>query len=113
MKLTKEMFDFEKYDYFDRLPTGEYAECFDMGQWVEVHGPCSGLCRKLKPPPRYILLNEKEALQAGDQYYSPLVNSWQAGIGNSGTRKACSGEVWRRKDTTCIYGVPNNRYRHR
>ena len=103
MKLTKEMFDFEKYDYFNHLhlPSGEHAEWFDMGQWFEVRGPCSGLCRKLKPPPRYILLNEGEALQAGDQYYSPLVNSWQAGIGNSSyTRKACSGEVWRRKDTT-------------
>lgn len=104
MKLTKEMFDFEKYDYFDRLPTGEYAECFDMGQWVEVHGPCSGLCRKLKPPPRYILLNEGEKLQAGDQRGWPSADGFSLKWINPLTQadaelRSLPGEVWRRKDT--------------
>lgn len=105
MKLTKEMFDFEKYDYFDCMTVADGGERLDRsrgfpGEWVPISEIHYGLCRKLKLPPRYILLNEGEALQAGDQYYSPLVNSWQAGIGNSGARKACSGEIWRRKDTT-------------
>lgn len=97
------MFDFEKYDYFDNLhlSSGEHAEWFNsISQWVEVRGPCSGLCRKLKPPPRYILLNEGERLQAGDQQYAPLVNSWAPGISNPGAQEVCYGEVWRRKDTT-------------
>ena len=105
MKITAEMFDFEKYDYsFGAISADkEYANIVN-GAWTQAYlsdeGGSMRIMRKLKPPPRYILLNEGEALQAGDQYYSPLVNSWQAGIGNSGTRKACSGEVWRRKDTT-------------
>ena len=100
MKLTKDMFDFEKYDYFDHLhlPSGEHAEWFDMGQWFEVRGPCSGLCRKLKPPPRYILLNEGEKLQAGDEVFFNSTKDWC--LYSTITREVLPGEVWRRKDTT-------------
>lgn len=46
MKLTKGMFDFEKYDYFDHLTPvdgGEWLNRFD-DQWHRVTGEHYGLC---------------------------------------------------------------------
>lgn len=101
MKLTKDMFDFEKYDYFagstfsDRDP----VDVFHAGAWVPpVDGACMyELARAFKPKPRYILLNEGEKLQEGDQQYSPLVKSWCPGISNYLHQKVESWEIWRRK----------------
>lgn len=102
MKLTADMFDFEKYDYFGHLHLhpGECAEWFNsIGQWVEVRGSCGGLCRKPKPPPRYILLNEGEKLQDGDEeaHTEPLSGRlmWEVFWVGSGIVKV--NQIWRRK----------------
>lgn len=101
MKLTKDMFDFEKYDYFDELkPEMEKgAEWFGYsGHWAPLTRHIIGLCRKLKPPPRYILLNEGEKLQAGDEVFFNSTKDWC--LYSTITREVLPGEVWRRKDTT-------------
>lgn len=101
MKLTKDMLDFEKYDYFagSTFSGKDPVDVFHAGAWVPpVDGACMyELARTCKPKPRYILLNEGERLQVGDQQYSPLVKSWTPGIGNYLHQKVEAGEVWRRK----------------
>ena len=64
MKLTKDMFDFEKYDYFagSTFSGKDPVDVFHAGAWVPpVDGACMyELARALKPKPRY---NEGEKLR--------------------------------------------------
>lgn len=110
MKLTKEMFDFEKYDYFDELKPemAKGTEWLDSwGDWAPLTKHTISLpralclCRQPKPLPRYILLNEGEMLQAEDEMYlgSGEESQWGALI-ILNHRRCLRGEVWRRKDTT-------------
>lgn len=71
MKLTKEMFDFEKYDYsFGALSANKEYINIVSGAWSQAYPSDEGgsprIMRELKPPPRYILLNEGEILQEGE-----------------------------------------------
>ncbi len=97
MKLTKDMFDFEKYDYQVCMTTS-----VSDPEWSFVcrNNDETGLAlyRKLKPPPRYILLNEGEKLQAGDEVFFNSTKDWC--LYSTITREVLPGEVWRRKDTT-------------
>lgn len=99
MKLTKDMFDFEKYEYFTKwAPNSNYLCGIEPMRWQPPKDNLpDGLYRREKPPPRYILLNDGENLRAGDQQYSPLVKSWTPGIGNYLHQKVEAGEIWRRK----------------
>lgn len=99
MKLTKEMFDFEKYDYYTKwAPSSCYLSDVKSMLWQPPRDDLpDGLYRVNKPPPRYILLNEGEKLQFGDEI---LVDwSWKP-ISAEAVRMVVPGEVWRRKDTT-------------
>lgn len=97
MKLTKDMFDFEKYEYAVESVAGKEWLTSTEG-WVidKAHGV--GLTRSPKPPPRYILLNEGEKLQAGDEVFFNSTKDWC--LYSTITREVLPGEVWRRKDTT-------------
>lgn len=71
MKLTPDMFDFEKYDYFNyqgyqSTPDPE-TENLDNDGWCKG-GYGYGIFRKLKEPTYYRLLNEGERIQNGDEY---------------------------------------------
>lgn len=108
MKLTADMFDFEKYEYFDSS-TPKDGEWWDdqeklwkkAGGWWGPSAMLYGLCRKPrtpKPPPRYILLNEGEKLQEGDEFFAydgihPRM--WHEMPGR--TNDVQKREVWRRK----------------
>lgn len=102
MKLTAEMFDFEKYEYAVESVAGKEWLTSTEG-WVigKAHGV--GLTRSPKPPPRYILLNEGEALQAGDQRAWPSADGFSLKWLNPLTQEnaelkpSLRGEVWRRK----------------
>lgn len=109
MKLTKDMFDFEKYDYFagSTFSGKDPVDVFHVGayEWVPpVDGACMyELARALKPKPRYILLNEGEKLQAGDQQaYMYNGKLYWDGVGEH-LRQAghvavvLAGDIWRRK----------------
>ncbi len=102
MKLTADMFDFEKYDYFDCLTVADGGERLDRscgfpGVWVPISETHYGLCRKPKPPPRYILLNEGEKPQSGDQRLMMDPRMWSAPLEDDGYSQILPGEVWRRK----------------
>lgn len=103
MKLTKDMFDFEKYDYFagTSFSGKDQVEVFHAGAWVPpVDGVCTyELSRKTKPPPRYILLNEGEPLKRGDEcleYSSSRFEWWPLGD-DLVVGEVEAGEIWRRK----------------
>lgn len=99
MKLTKDMFDFEKYDYsFRRMSTGDEYLNMVTATWLRAGQFDYDLriTRVPKPPPRYILLNEGEKLQEGDECY----------VGGSPSRwakntflgvESQAHEIWRRK----------------
>lgn len=106
MKLTKDMFDFEKYDYFagSTFSGKDPVDVFHVGAWVPpVDGACMyELARALKPKPRYILLNEGEKLQAGDQqaymYNGKLY--WDGALSRlDSVAVVLAGDIWRRKET--------------
>lgn len=100
MKLTKDMFDFEKYEFFlSKLSAGDEYLNMVTATWLRAGQFDYDLriTRVPKPPPRYILLNEGEKLQEGDQQYSPLVKSWCPGISNYLSQKVEPWEIWRRK----------------
>lgn len=107
MKLTKDMFDFEKYDYFagSTFSGKDPVDVFHAGAWVPpVDGACMyELARALKPKPRYILLNEGEKLEVGDQeaymaYMSDGKLRWGVALKcvDQGA-VVLAGEIWRRK----------------
>lgn len=100
MKLTKDMFDFEKYDYYTKwAPSSCYLSDVKSMLWQPPRdGLPDGLYRVNKPPPRYILLNEGEKLQAGDEVFFNSTKDWC--LYSTITREVLPGEVWRRKDTT-------------
>ena len=104
MKLTAEMFDFEKYDYsYGTVAAGvEYlntVSCGWMNTYPNVENERMRIMRTLKPPPRYILLNEGEKLQDGDEeaHREPLSGRlmWEAFWVGSGIVKV--NQIWRRK----------------
>lgn len=104
MKLTKNMFDFEKYDYRFGYPSIKDEALFSGGsQWVSPdNNSHQGLLRTPKPKPRYILLEEGEKLQAGDQegyWDSGAGVCWYKPIQHGGTHRETvpPGEIWRRK----------------
>jgi hypothetical protein len=91
MKLTKDMFDFEKYDYFagSTFSGKDPVDVFHAGAWVPpVDGACMyELARALKPKPRYILLNEGEKQQVGDQQYMERMMFALERIANDAARR--------------------------
>jgi len=104
MKLTKDMFDFEKYDYHlywaGGLKPGVEVFNINAQRWAEqvYPGDSYNLVRILKAPPRYILLNEGEQLQEGDEFFAydgihPRM--WHEMPGR--TNDVQKREVWRRK----------------
>lgn len=100
MKLTKDMFDFEKYDYRFGYPSIKDEALFSGGsQWASPdNNSHQGLLRTPKPLPRYILLNEGEKLQEGDEFFAydgihPRM--WHEMPGR--TNDVQKREVWRRK----------------
>lgn len=106
MKLTADMFDFEKYDYEVSLactdPQWQFLTRNHDGDLIWLR--CSvnevgyGLYRRPKPPPRYILLNEGEKLQPGDEYHAGYVNGWSPGSITPGDSVSVRPkEIWRRK----------------
>lgn len=103
MKLTKDMFDFEKYDYFagTSFSGKDQVEVFHAGAWVPpVDGVCTyELSRKTKPPPRYILLNEGEPLKPGDELLEQGHTSlkWGPPADHIVSGNVEPGEIWRRK----------------
>lgn len=114
MKLTKDMFDFEKYDYFagSTFSGKDPVDVFHAGAWVPpVDGACMyELARALKPKPRYILLNEDEKLQAGDQqaymyngklYWDGALRRRSRGVRDPRCvgqgAVVLAGDIWRRK----------------
>ena len=104
MKLTKDMFDFEKYDYHlywaGGLKPGVEVFNINAQRWAEqvYPGDSYNLVRILKAPPRYILLNEGEKLQPGDEYHAGYVNGWSPGSITPGDSVSVRPkEIWRRK----------------
>lgn len=100
MKLTKDMFDFEKYDYRFGYPC-EGDQCLLGERWVDFHplaqGHATTLLRMPKPKPRYLLLNEGEKLRPGDEYHSGYVSGWCSGSITPGDSvSVMRGEIWRR-----------------
>lgn len=98
MKLTKDMFDFEKYDYRFGYPCA--GDQYLLGdRWVDFHplaqSNATAVLRTPKPPPRYILLNEGEKLQEGDEYLEPGL-PWKRLSKNSQV-VVFGNEIWRRK----------------
>lgn len=100
MRLTKDMFDFGKYEFFlSKISAGDEYLNMVTATWLRAGQFDHDLriTRVPRPPPRYILLNEGEKLQEGDQQYSPLVKSWCPGISNYLPQKVEPWEIWRRK----------------
>ena len=101
MKLTKDMFDFEKYDYFTKwTPNSDYLCDVKSMLWQPPRDDLpDGLYRRKKPPPRYILLNEGEPLKRGDegleQGHSSL--EWGPPVDHLVIGNVEAGEIWRRK----------------
>lgn len=106
MKLTKEMFDFEKYEYsFGEISADKEYINTVIGAWTLAYPSGESgrlrIMRALKPPPRYILLNEGEALQAKDQrLLLDYPRKWASPLVDDGLEygQVLPGEVWRRKD---------------
>ena len=113
MKLTKDMLDFEKYDYFagSTFSGKDPVDVFHAGAWVPpVDGACMyELARALKPKPRYILLHEGEKRLPGDQLllgHPPATRScrprpgkleWGKPLTKDEYGPVLAGEIWRRK----------------
>lgn len=109
MKLTKDMFDFEKYDYFDSSSPkdGEWWDDQEKlwkkaGGWWGPSAMLNGLCRKPrtpKLPPRYILLNEWDPLKPGDELLEQGHTSleWGPPADHIVSGNVEPGEIWRRK----------------
>jgi hypothetical protein len=101
MKLTADMFDFEKYEYRWGYykNAGDEALFGEGSQWtIPLGNSTPALMRTPKPPPRYILLNEGEKLQKGDEFFAydgihPRM--WHEMPGR--TNDVQKREVWRRK----------------
>lgn len=101
MKLTKDMFDFEKYDYRWGYPTIA-DEILGSDGWVtpDLASANRTLLRTPKPPPRYILLNEGEQLQEGDERafrYKDGHVEWVVAAKLVLGLRVCTNEIWRRK----------------
>ena len=100
MKLTKDMFDFEKYEYFTKwAPNSNYLCGIEPMRWQPPKDNLpDGLYRREKPPPRYILLNEGEKLEVGDEYHAGYINGWSPGsITPGASERVRPKEIWRRK----------------
>lgn len=103
MKLTKDMFDFERYDYFagSTFSGKDPVDVFHAGAWVPpVDGACMyELARALKPKPRYILLNEGEKRLPGDQLLlqGHVKLEWGKPLTKDEYGPVLAGEIWRRK----------------
>lgn len=104
MKLAKDMFDFEKYDYRWGYPTIA-DEILGSDGWVtpDLASANRTLLRTPKPPPRYILLNEGEKRQPGDQLLRQRLLDgqyellWSAPLKPDDYTEVRTGEIWRRK----------------
>lgn len=101
MKLTKDMFDFEKYEYRIGYPSIKDEALFSEGsQWGRPDNNAhQGLIRTPKPKPRYILLNEGESLKRGDECleYSSSRFEWGPPGDHIIIGEVEAGEIWRRK----------------
>lgn len=110
MKLTADMFDFEKYEYMTAMavtePQWSFVTCNHDGDtiWLPCssHAPGYGLYRKELRPLRYILLNEGEKRQPGDQLLQRLLSAqygplWSAPLKPDDYGPVLAGEIWRRK----------------
>ncbi len=107
MKITAEIFDFEKFDYASQ-PDGVGWEYLNTsGSWQPASGARAApitsvrasLYRRLKPPPVFMLLNEGEALQAEDQrLLVDYPRKWARPLVDDGDEygQVLPGEVWRR-----------------
>lgn len=102
MKLTRDMFDFEKYAY--RLGYPCAGDQYLLGdRWVDFHplaqSNATAVLRTPKPPPRYILLNEGEPLKRGDECleYSSSRFEWGPPGDHIIIGEVEAGEIWRRK----------------
>jgi len=103
MKLTKDMFDFERYDYAVNTPK-HGDEYFYNGAWWRYDQDSIGILpvavwRTLKLPPRYILLNEGEPLKPGDELLEQGHTSlkWGPPADHIVSGNVEPGEIWRRK----------------
>lgn len=105
MKLTADMFDFEKYDYHlywaGGLKPGVEVFNINAQRWAEqvYPGDSYNLVRILKAPPRYILLNEWDPLKPGDELLEQGHTSleWGPPADHIVSGNVEPGEIWRRK----------------
>lgn len=102
MKLTKDMFDFEKYDYRFGYPCA--GDQYLLGdRWVDFHPlaqrNATAVLRTPKPLPRYILLNEWDPLKPGDELLEQGHTSleWGPPADHIVSGNVEPGEIWRRK----------------
>lgn len=108
MKITAEIFDFEKFDYASQ-PDGVGWEYLNTsGSWQPASGARAAppitsvrasLYRRPKPPPVFMLLNPGERLQDGDQQLVSLPARWGEPLANVPveapfTPFTLDGEVW-------------------
>lgn len=98
MKLTADMFDFEKYEYRWGYPTmADEIRGYDSWVTPDLASATTTLLRTPKPSPRYILLNAGEMLQSGDEYHSGYAHGWQKRSSVAPVRATVlPGEIWRR-----------------
>lgn len=111
MKLTKDMFDFEKYEFFlSKLSAGDEYLNMVTATWLRAGQFDYDLriTRVPKPPPRYILLNEGEKRLPGDQLLrlpgdqllllqGHVKLEWGKPLTKDEYGPVLAGEIWRRK----------------